>query len=629
MTDRRHNDPQSPHERARLLASDRLGGPLTATDAIWLDDHLHDCDECRSVAAAYAEDRELLRSLPMPQPPRDLWARTSVRLERERAAGRGATARRSGGVGWRFLPALVAVALVAVVVGRSMISSGPTATPGIGLSSPPPASSGQPGPTSGAGATPLAVDPGDVAWVDRAADGRYTMNMASVAAVCASDAAPSPDCAPLDQGAKQLVSFDSQPGSVVLDPDALQAAVVESSASTTGGKIFVVPIARATPQPTPSATPSPTPSVDPSASASVGPSAAVTEPPAASPTATALPTNGAGSSASPSTEPSTSAEPTPTAEPSVAPTGSPVPSGTPSQTAATTLAIISDVIVVGGDAAYSPTGDWLAFSARKATGSDGPDVYVWHTGDDKARAVTKDHASVFSSWVDDRILASRASAASTDGSADATSPSPDPATSDAPTRVPTSFLIDPASGKEVGPQLGGVWRPVVDPSGRWMVYWTGTLTFDPTSRTWTPADGRLVIDRWPAPDSETYTAADPQPLLSPKAGEPVMDWEVRWDPTGRIVGVWVGDALDPALGRLSLVAVDHATGLVDSERKPVLRDAPALPGFAIGDGRIAWASPPGQDGEGSRLLVLAWKGPDAGRTRTEPASSLEDIIVVR
>jgi len=68
---------------------------------------------------------------------------------------------------------------------------------------------------------------------------------------------------------------------------------------------------------------------------------------------------------------------------------------------------------------------------------------------------------------------------------------------------------------------------------------------------------------------------------------------------------------------------------VDAERTPVLRDAPALPGFAIGDGRIAWASPPGQDGEGSRLLVLAWKGPDAGRTRTEPASSLEDIIVVR
>ena len=48
----RHNDPQSPHERAHTLASDRIDGPLTATDAIWLDDHLHGCDHCRSISAA-------------------------------------------------------------------------------------------------------------------------------------------------------------------------------------------------------------------------------------------------------------------------------------------------------------------------------------------------------------------------------------------------------------------------------------------------------------------------------------------------------------------------------------------------------------------------------------------------
>ncbi len=618
----RHNDPQSPHERAHTLASDRIDGPLTATDAIWLDDHLHGCDHCRSISAAYAEDRELLRSLPVPQPPRDLWARTSVALERERAAGHRQAPRRNARLSWRAFPAVLAVVLVGVVVGRSLIPSGPSPTPGIGLSTPLPAPSGQPGPTAGAGATPLAVPPGDVAWVNHAADGTYTLNIANVAAVCPSDAAPSPECAPLDIGAKQLVSFDSQPGSVVLAPEAAQAAVVESSASSTGGKIFVVSIARATPKPSPTASPSASPSVDltpdPSPTSAVTP----TEPPSASPIATARPSSGVGSSRSPSAEPTgtsqPSAEPTSTAAPSVSPSELAIPTGTPAPTAATMLAIIEDVIVVGGDAAYSRDGAWLAFSARPATGSDGPDVYVWHTGDDHARAVTGDHASVFSAWVDDRILASRAADAVVDGA----SPGAD-------MHVPTSFLIDPTSGDVVGPKLNGVWRPVVDPSGRWMVYWTGTLVLDPIARTWTPGQGRLVIDRWPPVGSDAYIAADPQPLLTPKADGPVKDWEVRWEPAGRFIGVWVGDPLDTALGRLSLVAVDRSNGHVDADRKPVLRDVPALPGFAIGDGRIAWASPSGQDGEGSRLLVLAWKGPDAGRTRTEPASSLEDIIVVR
>ena len=69
LMDRRHNDPQTPHERARVLASDRLDGPLDAEDAVWLDGHLAGCDECRSIAAAYAADRELLRRCRCPSHP--------------------------------------------------------------------------------------------------------------------------------------------------------------------------------------------------------------------------------------------------------------------------------------------------------------------------------------------------------------------------------------------------------------------------------------------------------------------------------------------------------------------------------------------------------------------------------
>ncbi len=170
---------------------------------------------------------------------------------------------------------------------------------------------------------------------------------------------------------------------------------------------------------------------------------------------------------------------------------------------------------------------------------------------------------------------------------------------------------------------------MVDPTGRWVVYWTGDLVADIDGLTYVPDQGRLVINRWDAVlEPDASASPQPQPLLE-VGDRPVRGWEVRWDPTGRYLGVWVADPLSPALGRLSLLGIDRATGQVDAEPKQLLRDAPALAGFAIRDGRIAWATPPGQDGEGSRLLVLAWKGPDAGRTRSEPAPSQEDIIVVR
>ena len=61
------------------------------------------------------------------------------------------------------------------------------------------------------------------------------------------------------------------------------------------------------------------------------------------------------------------------------------PSLTPEPTVASALAIASGVKVVGQSAAFSPDGDWFAFTARPSDGSAGPDVYVWRVGDDAAR----------------------------------------------------------------------------------------------------------------------------------------------------------------------------------------------------------------------------------------------------
>lgn len=609
--DRRHNDPQTPHERARLLASDRLDELLDPSDASWLDSHLAGCDECRAIAAAYAEDRALLRAMPVPEPPRDLWARTSVALERERT-GRPApmaSARRLR-IRWQALAGTVAILLVGVVAGRALL---PPTGSGLAVSA-----SATPAGGATADATPLAVSPGDVAWAAPGADGSYTVNLANLDSVCP-DNATRPDCDSLDAGAKAIGSLKSRPGQVVLAPEAGQAAVVDASAATTGGSIMVVPMDRPTPAPSSSAGPgvAATPTGKPSATATAG--EGPTSAPSSRPPASGSPSPTAGSAAAsdPAGSPTASASRSP--KPTSSATGSPDASVLPTPTAtAAALAIIEDVIVVGGDAAYSADGQWLAFSARPADGSTGPDVFVWRVGDERAEPLTDDHATVFSAWVDDKILASRAAAVSP-----GSDPSPDP-----DRRAPISIQLDPTTGKQRGSDLVGLWRPVVDPTGRWVVYWTGTLSLDRETHTLLPADGRLVIDRWDADlgDGPDGTSGS-QPLVDVKDADAVHDWEVRWDPTGRFLGLWVADPLTPGLGRLDLLAIDRTTGRVDPDHKPTLRAAPALAGFAIGDGRIAWATPPGQDGDGSRLLVLAWKGPDAGRTRSQPAP--EDIVVVR
>ncbi len=88
---RRAADSLATHDRARGLAAERLDGPLQPTHAAWLEDHLRGCLTCRSIATSYEADRMALRAMRdrTPEPPRDLWARTSAAIEHESALGRG------------------------------------------------------------------------------------------------------------------------------------------------------------------------------------------------------------------------------------------------------------------------------------------------------------------------------------------------------------------------------------------------------------------------------------------------------------------------------------------------------------------------------------------------------------
>ena len=53
--------------------------------------------------------------------------------------------------------------------------------------------------------------------------------------------------------------------------------------------------------------------------------------------------------------------------------------------------------------------------------------------------------------------------------------------------------------------------------------------------------------------------------------------------------------------------------------------AAALPGFSIANGRLAWATPPGQDGEGSRVQVVAWTDDAVGAVESGP---VENVVVI-
>jgi hypothetical protein len=253
---------------------------------------------------------------------------------------------------------------------------------------------------------------------------------------------------------------------------------------------------------------------------------------------------------------------------------------------------------------------WFAFTARPADGAAGPDIYVWRVGDPQAQVVTTDHQSVFASWASNLVVGSRP-APPPEAAPDAASPASGVA--------PVTFTIDPTSGVETVLPVQW-WRPAIAPTGDRAVVWDGTVVVGEDGRTITPADGRLALVAWAV---DEVGAIDPD---APVVGEgPVSDFTVRWDETGTWLAVWLADVADPTVGRLSLLHIDPTSGAIDRpDAGP--QDVPALPGFSIENGRLAWATPPSQDGEGSRVQIVAWSADGVGSIESAPG---QDVVVVR
>ncbi len=578
----------TPHERARVRAAEQLDDPLDPLEAAWLDEHLDGCQDCRAVAAAYEIDRAALRSLRDVRldAPRDLWARTAAGIEREASRGRfGRGDRRPAWTGSRIpLGAMSGMAVAIVVVGATLLSgrspqpptaieSAPGAT--VALASPTTSSApSDPGPTLAPAATPMAVVAGPIQWLRSGSDGSVTINEAPIDHVCPVDDAPS--CAALDDQTARKIMLKNRPKSVVGSPDDLQAVVVASDGSGQDQVIVLV---------LPTLPPTPVPTESASSTETTNP--LDTPAPTPSETASEAPTGSDG--------PEPSDEPPASIDPNASPSVSPEPS------VALELAIASGVTVVGDSAAFSADGSWFAFTARPADGSAGPDVFVWHVGDLLARPLTSDGSTVFASWDGGTLVASRPGEGELDGE-----------------RPATSVRIDPVTGEAVGGPFD-VWRPVIDPTGQFAVAWNGTVLVDADSLEPRPATGALGLMRW------SVDGADPQRATIDLGDASTAHVDVRWDVTGSWFAIWTGSADDATIGRLSLFHLDPSTGTFDRP-SGAPTDVPALAGFSIDDGRLAWVTPKGQDAEGSRVQVVAWSGSEVGAVETVPG---EGVIVVR
>jgi hypothetical protein len=570
------------HARARARAAERLDGPLGLAESTWLDGHLAECEDCAAITAAYAADRAALRALrdDQPEPPRDLWARTAAAIEilsNEAGIPDEGHLPESSRAGRNGLPlgAMSAFAVVVVVVGATLLSNGlgffrgQTAMTDNGLAAPSVAAASL-APEGGAGAepTPFAVDAADVAWIDSGKD-HAALKRASVNEVCHAEGAS--DCPALREQGEAEVAFESAPRTIIGSPTTEQAVAIAKTGEA-GDEVIVVELPK--PDGSPSASPNPAASIEPSTS----PRAAASE----SPSETAGPSPSVTISTSPSAQPLESVEPTQAAR----------------------LAIASGIQVVGESAAFSSDGSWFAFTAKAAEAdAGGSDVFVWRVGDRRAERLTTDGHSYFASWSGDRVVVSRPS----DASATRTDP--------------VSVLIDPSTGDERA--VGSLWRPMVDPSGRFAIAWDGTIERTEAADVWAPGRGRLELRPW---------SSESGPAPSKGSGEQVLvtdaargDFDVRWDDTGEWVAVWVGDERNAPTGRLSLYRVDNDGGRLEKV-KGAPEDVQALPGFSIGSGRLAWATPRGQGGEGSRVQIAAWSGGGIGTVETDPG---EDVRLIR
>ena len=502
------------------------------------------------------------------------------------------------------LGALSGVAVIVVVIGASVLSGGFLNGPSTG-----PAGSAPPiavVPTSALpGATPIAVGAGSVGWLGTSSNGGLAYNVTKIDEVCPVERQP--DCEQVDDRDSKQVDLTIRPKSISQSPVKNQAVVVGTDASgqRRGGRHVPADAA---------------PDLDPLTDGDAATPTVDAEPDAradrhagASESATASASSEPSPSDTPSTEPSTAPSATPSAsiEPSVdrpSPPSSRHPSRhrpcRPTPTVSTNLAIVSGVKVVGQSAAYSPDGAWFAFTrppVRRLGRAGHLRLARRRPAGQRGHRRPRQRLRVVGRQPAHRQSRRR----------------------ERPPATISAAVVLPRSGER---QRDGHRRRRLAPGRRpdrpaGRSTWDGTVKVGRRRHDAVPGRGRArparllpTVPAWP-------------PTATPGVGRrrgAVAEFDVRWDETGTWLAVWLADASDPSIGRLSLLHLDPVTGELDRPHGAP-QDVTALPGFSIADGRLAWATPPGQGGEGSRVQIVAWTDERVGAVESGP---VEDVVVI-
>lgn len=656
------------HASARMLSSAAIDDELAPTSAKWLAAHLRGCEECRLVADEYRALHDELSGLATPEPPRDLWARTAAGLD---AVDR-ASARRLGRIGLAgmrlsgfarnrsSMSSAMAVAIAVVVVGLSLLSQGPLFVPRAAPSISTNLAVATVAPSAGTQAAVALVD-GTSYWV-APENGVYQIKGGTTH--CTGSPA---SCAVTNGNGTVVGSIASKsPVSVVISPSATSAAVWNAN------KVLILPLTQTAPKTVAidQLTPRPT---TPAATATVTATAAATAD-LSSPIASVEPDGSAIATA----QLAESAAPATPAPPAATPATGPQPT-----------AILDGYKIVGRAPEFSANGVWVAFSARRVTQSAGSDVFVWRIGWERAKVVTTSHADLFAGWFGSQILISEFSELDSGAGTTPTPSAPADATGVPATAAPVaraatiaaiSYLYDPAS--EAVSRIDRLMlMPVVDPMGRYIVYWSGTVAFDTATGLYGPGQGDFYFDAWsnidlvaahlgdgggrspsPAPTavaSETAPAvvqpsdsASPLALSGEAAGlrvAPVLggqssaqlgsstglpqrvpvssapgtvtSWCVRWDATGQYVAIWVADAGAADVGHVTLLNVIPGTNMLNVDG--LLLSTSARSNIQFDNSQFVYTSPThgGQDKTYLFRLPAVPPAPSAPPETTAPPAA--------
>jgi hypothetical protein len=449
------------HEPFEELISASLSGDLNAIERQRLDAHLDACPTCRSTLAAFAEQRRIMAGLRHVAPPRDLGARVRTGVERGTFAD----------VPWWRRPAVLfagiggsLAAVAGVLLALVLLNGGPDDPP-VGQSSPTQAPTVVP--TEAVEATPTpqpAITP--------APTPSPPATPAPTLPPAPDPSAPTPTTPPATEPGPTPIPTSPEPDVFLAYTGPIESPALEVLDATSLDPVAAV--------------------VEP-----VGPPVAAELSPEAGWLAIVSELGQSGMNEIQVTRLEGGPEGEPDGPP---PLESDVPAGK-TLTLARSLAVDPFVERM----TWSPLGDYLAFTVADVEASGATDVWVFESATGEAWQLTDTGTALAGSWVlgeDDVSLLWVSTAAE-----EPISHLVQVLDADDERREVIDPAVDPVAEAE------GVFVPILNPSGRFAIYWTGRMAESPDGG-WALAEGGAPYLSVHGPVDDTFAFDNERPLFS-------------------------------------------------------------------------------------------------------------------